>query len=198
MTLGTYPAVSLVEARSTALDKRHAIDVEKRDPAAEERAARATVAEPETPAPCPRSFTFSDLVQVYETFAKGRKKTWNDDIAMARRHLLPVWGSTPVRTISRAHVHELLDSLVAKGLTWATLMHRAFGLDVLASPRCGGRLRLIALIEEEAVIARVLTHLGLPTEVPVPRPARPPPDPEPWWFDQAAAEPDLDTFLPAS
>ena len=44
-------------------------------------------------------------------------------------------------------------------------------------PRCGGRLRLIALIEEAAVIARVLRHLGLPTEIPEPRPARAPPLP---------------------
>jgi hypothetical protein len=40
---------------------------------------------------------------------------------------------------------------------------------------CGGRLRLIALIEEAAVIDRILKHLGLPTVPPVPRPARAPP-----------------------
>jgi uncharacterized protein YbaR (Trm112 family) len=49
------------------------------------------------------------------------------------------------------------------------------GLDVLACPRCGGRLRLIALIDEAAVIARILRHLHLPTEVPTPRPGRAPP-----------------------
>jgi hypothetical protein len=42
-------------------------------------------------------------------------------------------------------------------------------------PRCGSRLRLIALIEEAAVIDRILRHLGVPTETPVPRPARAPP-----------------------
>ena len=54
-------------------------------------------------------------------------------------------------------------------------MRRTFGFDVLACPRCGGRLRLIALIEEAAVIDRMLRHLGLPTETPAPRPARAPP-----------------------
>lgn len=54
-------------------------------------------------------------------------------------------------------------------------MARTFGLDVLACPRCGGRLRLIALIEEPAVIDRILRHLGVPTEIPAPRPARAPP-----------------------
>ena len=51
-------------------------------------------------------------------------------------------------------------------------MRRSFGLDVLACPRCGGRLRLIALIDETAVIARILRHLHLPTEVPTPRPGQ--------------------------
>jgi hypothetical protein len=41
-------------------------------------------------------------------------------------------------------------------------MQRSFGLDVLACPRCGGRFRLIALIEEAAVVRRSLRHLGLP------------------------------------
>ena len=63
----------------------------------------------------------------------------------------------------------------ARGQTWAALMARTFGLDVLACPRCGGRLRLVALIEQRAVIDRILRHLGLPTEPPAPRPARPPP-----------------------
>ena len=33
-------------------------------------------------------------------------------------------------------------------------MERTFGFDVLACPRCGGRLRLIPLIEEAAVIGK--------------------------------------------
>ena len=63
----------------------------------------------------------------------------------------------------------------ARGQGWASLMARTFGIDVLACPRCGGRLRLIALIEEAAVIDRILRHLGLSTETPAPRPARAPP-----------------------
>ena len=61
------------------------------------------------------------------------------------------------------------------GARWADLMRRSFGFDVLVCPRCGGRLRLIALIEEASVIQRVLRHLGLPTEIPEALPARAPP-----------------------
>ena len=76
-------------------------------------------------------------------------------------------------------------------------MARTFGFDALACSRCGGRLRLIALIEEAAVIGRILRHLGLPTEVPTPRPARAPPlcasTP-----DQAGWDDDSSVFAPGS
>jgi hypothetical protein len=51
-------------------------------------------------------------------------------------------------------------------------MRRTFEFDVLACPQCGGRLRFVALIEQASVVQRILRHLGLPTEVPEPRPAR--------------------------
>ena len=61
------------------------------------------------------------------------------------------------------------------GRRWADLMRRAFEVDVLACPGCGGRLRLVSLLEAGAVTARILRHLGLPSEVPAARPARAPP-----------------------
>lgn len=63
----------------------------------------------------------------------------------------------------------------ARGQQWAALMQRTLGFDVLACPRCGGRLRLLALIEQAGVIGRILRHLGVPAEIPLPRPARAPP-----------------------
>ena len=62
-----------------------------------------------------------------------------------------------------------------RGATSADLMRRAFEVDVLACLRCGGRLRLIALIEASAVARRILRHLGLPADVPRPALARAPP-----------------------
>ena len=63
----------------------------------------------------------------------------------------------------------------------------AVGWGVLACPRCGGRLRLIALIDQAAVIQRILRHLGEPAEVPVPRPSRAPPLFDNGWEDHADA-----------
>ncbi len=114
--LGSYPAVPLADARGLALTYRRMVEVEKRDPAKErhdERAARAAA----PPTPTPGAFTFADLGDLYATVAAGQKKTWQDDVAKINRHLRPAWGALPLRTLTRAHVHELLDGLVANGMT---------------------------------------------------------------------------------
>jgi Putative transposase len=49
---------------------------------------------------------------------------------------------------------------LVRGWTWAALMHRAFGLDVLACPQCGGRLRLIVTLHDPVVIRKILGHLA--------------------------------------
>jgi hypothetical protein len=77
-----------------------------------------------------------------------------------------------------------------RGYLWAELMRRTFGLDVLACPQCGGRLRLLALLEHPLIVERILRHLGLPTERPEPRPARAPPLPSVDAGSQAGAETD--------
>lgn len=55
------------------------------------------------------------------------------------------------------------------------LRAKAVGFEVLACPRCAGRMRLVALIHAPNVIERILRHLALPTEVPHLRPSRDPP-----------------------
>jgi len=57
--------------------------------------------------------------------------------------------------------------------TWAALMHRAFSIDVLACPNCGGRLRLIATLHDPVVIRKILAHLGMAPSGPSPGPAPP-------------------------
>jgi len=54
-------------------------------------------------------------------------------------------------------------------------MHRAFAIDVLACPHCGGRLRLIATLHDPAVIRKLLAHLGMARSGPSPGPVRPVP-----------------------
>jgi len=59
--------------------------------------------------------------------------------------------------------------------SWAALMHRAFAVDVLACPHCGGRLRLIATLHDPAVIRKILAHLGRAPSRPSRGPAPPGP-----------------------
>ena len=55
----------------------------------------------------------------------------------------------------------------AKGrMRWAQLLKRVFDIDIERCPHCGGQLKLIAAIEEPAVIQRILTHLGLAAQPP--------------------------------
>ena len=59
---------------------------------------------------------------------------------------------------------------------WARLMERVFELDVLACPRCGGRMRILAAIDSPDAIHKILTCLGLPTRAPPIAPAVSDPD----------------------
>ena len=57
-------------------------------------------------------------------------------------------------------------------MTWARLLKRVFDIDVEHCKACGGKLNIIAVIEEPDVIERILTHLGLCAQPPPRAPAR--------------------------
>ncbi|MBN1420123.1 MAG: transposase, partial [Planctomycetes bacterium] len=44
--------------------------------------------------------------------------------------------------------------------TWARLIARVYAADPLICPRCGGRMRIIAFVQDSAVIEKILRHLG--------------------------------------
>lgn len=60
-------------------------------------------------------------------------------------------------------------------LLWAALLARTFGLQVERCPNCHGRMRIIAAITDPVSIKRYLDGVGLPSEIPEIKPARPPP-----------------------
>jgi hypothetical protein len=59
--------------------------------------------------------------------------------------------------------------------SWADLLERTFGVDVLRCPRCGGRRHRIATITDPLVARKILAHFGLRCAPPELAPARPPP-----------------------
>ncbi len=57
-------------------------------------------------------------------------------------------------------------------MSWARLLKRVFDVDVERCGQCSGKIRIIAAIEESAMIERILTHLGLSAQSPPRAPAR--------------------------
>ena len=112
LRLGEYPAIALADARKLVTAHRAVLDTGHDPAVVREQAIIAA-----TPAPIPKAYTFADFVPVYVQFQKGRTKGWEDEAAKIERHLLPAWKSLPLADIKRKQVHELLDSLAAKGLT---------------------------------------------------------------------------------
>jgi hypothetical protein len=120
----------------------------------------------------------------------GARSAWRSGLQACEPETAMIRGRGPteVKSLSRpaAPIPPRTNWL------WAELMQRSFGFNVLACPRCGDRLELIALIEDPKVIRRLLSHLGVPTEVPAACPARPPPLPvgpsDPSYDDVAAPE----------
>lgn len=102
MKLGTYPSLSLGDARDAAKDAQRAaskgIDtaaLEKREKAAE---------------------TFSELADAYiERYAKRNKKSWKEDERIIDRDLRPALGLRKARGVTRADVNAILEKLVGRG-----------------------------------------------------------------------------------
>ena len=44
-------------------------------------------------------------------------------------------------------------------MNWARRLKRVFGIEIEGCAHCGGRLRIIASVEEPEVIAKILSHL---------------------------------------
>ena len=47
------------------------------------------------------------------------------------------------------------------GHTWAQRLKRVFSIDTETCEKCGGKMKMIACIEEPEVIDKILKHLGL-------------------------------------
>ena len=65
-------------------------------------------------------------------------------------------------------------------------MSRTFDVDVLECPKCAGRLRVLALVDDATTIAKLLDELGIDC-TPPPTRAR---DPATLDHDPDAADPD--------
>jgi hypothetical protein len=51
-------------------------------------------------------------------------------------------------------------------MSWAQLLKCVFAIGITTCPQCGEPLSILAAIEDPAVIAKILSHLRLPTRAP--------------------------------
>lgn len=101
LTLGTYPAMGLADARDKAKTVLHQAATGD-DPATEKTLKRS--------AP-----TFGELAKDYiELYAKSHKRSWQEDQRILNLDLLPRWKSVKAHDIKRRDVIALLDEIVAR------------------------------------------------------------------------------------
>ena len=69
-------------------------------------------------------------------------------------------------------------------MTWAQRLKRVFNIDIETCRECGGAVRVIACIEDPAIIKKILTHLvrNAPSAETTPLPQSRAP-PAAGWFD---------------
>jgi len=68
--------------------------------------------------------------------------------------------------LKKAELDEAISSILkpegssrAQRNIWIRLIKRIYGLDPLTCPKCQGRMRIIAFIENQQVVKKILTHL---------------------------------------
>ena len=85
---------------------------------------------------------------------------------------------------------KLTEKKKKSRISWARLLKRIFKIDVETCNICGGKMRIIAAIEDPKVIKKILDHVGIASKAPMPWPARGPPivNENQFEFDQLGPE----------
>lgn len=106
MTFGSYPEISLAEARKIHTNAISML-VKGKDPAVMKQNA---LLEART------SLTVRDLVTEYmEKWAKPRKRSWQEDQRILEKDVVPQWGKRKAKDITRREVILLLDNILERG-----------------------------------------------------------------------------------
>jgi hypothetical protein len=91
---------------------------------------------------------------------------WRGEVTPARRGKgLKVIDNTGARSPAECHA----------AMTWAQRLKRVFNIDIEVCSRCGGSARVVACIEDQDIIDRILAHLREKEQEAPPRPLLAPP-----------------------
>jgi integrase len=106
MTLGSYPHLSLAEARKKHREALRTLQREI-DPGLEKQNKQADAR---------LSSTVDDLINEYiEKWAKPRKRSWQEDERCLNKDVKPTWGKRKAKDITRRNVIDLLDKIKERG-----------------------------------------------------------------------------------
>jgi hypothetical protein len=101
----------------------------------------------------------------------------------ARAGIVP--STEPAAPTPRPPASDAAPPKAPSRLPWAALIWRVFLKDVLECARCKGRMEIVAALTSKPAIERVLGHLGISVETPGFHAARPPPQMQLLFADEA-------------
>jgi hypothetical protein len=176
MTLGTYPALGLADARIKLADARklleHGIDPGDREVRARkaERAAE----------------TLAELAEAYlDKWARPRKRSAAEDERILHKDVIPAWGRRKANDVARKDVIALLDRIIDRGSPIAAnrtlaVVRRMFGWalsrDIIPANPCAAvkapgketRRERVLSADEIAALWRSLDDPATPISQPIP------------------------------
>jgi hypothetical protein len=84
---------------------------------------------------------------------------WYSNVKRGKRRKTQAEDRLSVSTGTIEACSEVSDGAAKRA--WARLIKQVYEVDPLVCPRCGSAMRIIAFIEQPAVIEKILTHLSL-------------------------------------
>lgn len=111
-------------------------------------------------------FTVPKMLRLFFRF---KRKLLNDLCLCAVRTLVKsLQTATGLELMPGVVIEDEITSVPQRG--WAEMIRKVHKVDPLCCPTCGGRMRIIAFIEEPKIIDSIIGHLKLTFEA-----VRPPP-----------------------
>ncbi len=78
-------------------------------------------------------------------------------------------------TLAAKTAREIKRAAAAAGRAWAACLRKVFEVDPVRCVKCGGDMRLVAVILDDRKLERILAHQGWATEFPKTKASRAPP-----------------------
>ena len=90
--------------------------------------------------------------------SKQERADYNGVFAPNSKHRVDVTPAKRGKGCARKENEDKTPEQRHQAMTWAQRLKRVFNIDVSVCPKCGGDSRVIACIEDQAVIDKILAH----------------------------------------